>query len=157
MADMTHNLLSEVKAKKDVKIGIAASQYNTEISNTLLESCQDELVDRGVAIKNIDVLRVPGAFELPLACKKMADSKKYDAIIALGAVIRGETPHFDFIAFEAAHGIMKISLKYTIPVIFGVLTTDNLKQAKARIRNGNKGDKGVEAAITALEMLHLKI
>lgn len=143
--------------KKGVKIAIAVSDYNHDITQTLFESCQDELVDRGVELKNIRAVRVPGAFELPPACKRLAETKKYDAIIAIGAVIRGETPHFDTIAFAAGHGIMTVSLEFGIPVIFGILTTDNRKQAEARIRGGKRGDKGVEAALSALKMLQLKI
>ena len=152
---MKTNLHSNVKAPKSTKIAIAVSEYNPEITHPLLQSCQEELVLRGVLAKGISVVNVPGAFELPYACDKLAGSKKSDAVIALGAVIRGETPHFDYIAFAAAHGIMEVSLKHELPVVFGILTTENLKQAKARIQGGNRGDKGVESAITALKMIHL--
>jgi len=155
MSIIKNNLGSKVQAKKGAKIAIAVSRYNREITSTLLESCKEELIKRGVLNKNIDVAEVPGAFELVYACKKLVNLKKYDAVIALGAVIRGETPHFDYIAFATAHGIMEINLENKVPVIFGVLTTNNLKQAKARIKGGNRGDKGVEAAITALEMINL--
>lgn len=154
---MSVHLDSDVKAPEGVKIGIAVSQYNKEITEKLLASCREELVERGVLLKNIQTFDVPGAFELPLACQKMADTKNFDAIIALGLVIQGETPHFDFIAFEASHGIMEVSLKYNLPVVFGVLTTHNISQAKARIRGGKKGDKGKEAALTAFKMLQLNI
>ena len=155
MSDIKKHLRSDVKAPKGAKIGIAVSKYNPEITSKLLESCQDELVVRGISLKNIYVVKVPGAFELPYACQELAESKKYDALIALGAVIRGETPHFDFIANATTHGIMDTSLKYKMPVAFGVLTTNNLKQAKDRVQGGKKGDKGKEAALTALKMINL--
>ena len=155
MSIIKHHLNSDVKAKKAAKIAIAVSEYNSEITSNLLESCNDELVVRGVLLKNIHIVKVPGAFELPYACQQLADSKKYDAVIALGAIIRGETPHFDVIAFATARGIMEISLKDKIPVVFGILTTENIKQAKARIKGGKTGDKGVETAITALKMINL--
>ena len=138
-----------------MKIAIAVSRYNPEITLALLESCKHELVGRGVPAQNIDVIKVPGAFELIYSCRKLARLNKYDAIIALGAVIRGETPHFDFIAFAVTQGIMEINLENKAPVIFGLLTTANLKQAKARIKGGKRGDKGVEAALAALEMINL--
>lgn len=147
------NLKSSVTAKKSTKIAIIVSKYNSDITSALLESCTDELIKRGVLIKNIKVVEVPGAFELPFMCNKLADGKKYDAIIALGAIIKGETPHFDFIASAVSHGIMDIGLQTKIPVIFGILTTNNLKQAKDRIKGGKRGDKGVEAALTALQMI----
>lgn len=144
---------ADLEAPKECKIGIVVSQYNPEITETLLESCRDELVERGVLLKNIQVIETRGAFELPYACQQLAKSKNADAIIALGAIIKGETPHFDFIAFGVAHGIMEVSLKFDLPVIFGVLTPNNMRQAKARIRGGSKGDKGIEAALTALQAL----
>lgn len=154
---MNVHLNSDLKAPEGVKIGIAVSQYNRDITDILLVSCREELVERGVLLKNIQTAEVPGAFELPLACQKMADTKNFDAVIALGLVIQGETPHFDFIAFEASHGIMEVSLKYNLPVVFGVLTTHNIGQAKARIRGGKRCDKGKEAAMTAIKMLQLNI
>lgn len=157
MSIISQNLRSEVKAKKGAKIAIAVSRYNEKITSALLNSCKEELVERGVLLKNIGTIFVPGAFELPFACRKLADSNKYHAIIALGALIRGETPHFDFIAFATSKGIMEINLESKIPVIFGILTTENIKQAKARIKGGKIGDKGTEAALSAIEMVNLKI
>jgi len=157
MSIINQNLGSTVKAKKGAKIAIAVSRYNREITSALLESCKKELIKRGVLRNNIDVTEVPGAFELVYACKKFVDLNKYDAVIALGAVIRGETPHFDFIALSVSHGIMELNLENKIPVIFGVLTTENLKQARDRIKGGKRGDKAAEAAITAIEMINLKI
>ena len=155
MSNIQKNLRRDVKVKKDAKIGIAISLYNKDITDTLYESCVSELVKRGIRIKDIKTMEVPGAFELPYACKKLADTKKFDAIIALGAIIKGETPHFDFIAFACAQGIMEIGLRSKLPVVFGVLTTNNLKQAKDRVKGGKKGDKGVESALTALQMINL--
>lgn len=156
MSDIKKHLESDVQAPAGAKIGIVVSEYNPEITLPLLESCQNELVERGVEKNDIDVIKVPGAFELPHGCKKLADVKKYDAIIALGSLIKGETPHFDFIAFATANGIMDLNTKLDIPFVFGVLTTNNMEQAEARIKNGKRGDKGVEAALTALKMIHLK-
>ena len=155
MSDMKTNLHSDVKAPKGTKIAIAVSEYNPEVTHALLQSCQEELVLRGVLAKDIYVVNVPGSFELPYVCNQLAESSKFHAVIALGAVIRGETPHFDYIAFAAAHGIMEVGLKHELPVVFGILTTENLKQAKARIQGGNRGDKGIESALTALKMIHL--
>jgi len=156
MSDIKKHLRSDVRASKNAKIAIAVSEYNSEITQTLLESCRTELVDRGVFSKDIKIVTVPGAFELPSACQRLAASKKYDAVIALGAIVRGETLHFDLIAFAAADGIMKISLDYNIPVIFGVLATDTVAQARDRVKGGKRGDKGVEAALTALKVLALQ-
>lgn len=152
---MQNHLKSSIMVKKGAKIAIAVSRYNPDITSALLQSCVDELVSRGVASKCIKVIEVPGAFELPLACAKLAEEKKYGAVIALGSIIRGETPHFDFIAMSAAKGIIDVSLKYNIPVIFGVLTTNNLKQAKDRVKGGKRGDKGAEAALAAIKMTNL--
>lgn len=135
------------------KIAIVQSQYNIEITGPLLESCIEELERGGLKEENISVYFVPGAFELPLGCQRIAQKKEVDAVIALGLVIKGETPHFDFVAGEAAHGIMEVGLKYNLPVILGLLTTNTLKQAKDRIVGGKRGDKGVEAAQTALQMV----
>lgn len=153
MSRLNQHLTEPVKVKKGAKIGIAVSRYNFDISGALLESCVDELVANGILKKNIEVTYVPGAFELPLACTRLAERQSFDAIIALGTIIKGETPHFDFIAFAATQGIMNTSLSYKLPVVFGVLTTTSLKQAQARIQGGKRGDKGVEAARSALHMI----
>lgn len=156
MSNMRKHLKSDIKAPKNTRVALAVSDYNTDITGALLESCRQELLLRDVSATHIHIAHVPGAFELPFACKCLAESKKYDVIIALGAIIRGETSHFDVIAFASANGIMEVNIKYDIPVVFGVLTTENLKQAKERIRGGKRGDKGIEAALTALKMLYLK-
>ncbi|MCK5605135.1 6,7-dimethyl-8-ribityllumazine synthase [Candidatus Pacearchaeota archaeon] len=156
MSDIKKHLQSDIQAPAGAKIGIVVSEYNPEITLTLLETCQNELVKRGSEKNDIDIIKVPGAFELPHGCKTLADTKKYDAIIALGCLIKGETPHFDFIAFAVSKGIMDLNLTLDIPVVFGLLTTNNIQQAEARIKDGKRGDKGVEAALTALKMIHLK-
>ncbi len=137
-----------------LKFGIVISRFNSFISERLLEGALDALLRHGVQDEAIEVLRVPGAFEIPLATKKMALSRRYDAIICLGAVIRGSTPHFDYVASEVSKGIASVSLEAELPVAFGVLTTDNLEQAIERA--GSKaGNKGAEAAVGAIEMINL--
>ncbi len=136
------------------KFCIVISRFNEFIGSKLLSGAIDELVRHGVDEKTIDVIWTPGAFEIPLIAKKAAQSKKYDAIITLGAVIKGSTGHYDFVAAEVSKGIAHVSLETGIPVIFGVLTTDNLEQAIERA--GTKaGNKGSEAAKTAIEMANL--
>jgi 6,7-dimethyl-8-ribityllumazine synthase len=137
-----------------LKFGILVSRFNSFISERLLDGAVDALVRHGAADKDIEVVRVPGAFEIPLAAQKMAESGKYEAIICLGAVIRGATPHFDFVAAEVSKGVAHVSLGSGIPVIFGVLTTDSIEQAIERA--GTKsGNKGFDAAMTAIETVNL--
>ncbi len=137
-----------------LNFGIAISRFNSFISERLLEGALDALVRHGAAPEAIEVLRVPGAFEIPLAAKKMVASGRYDAVICLGAVIRGSTPHFDYVAAEVSKGIATVSLDAEVPVSFGVLTTDNLEQAIERA--GSKaGNKGADAALSAVEMVNL--
>jgi 6,7-dimethyl-8-ribityllumazine synthase len=127
-------------------VGVVIARFNGEITDRLLESALNALGDQGVAREAVTVMPVPGAFELPLAAMAMAKTRRYSCIVALGAVIRGETPHFDYVAGEAASGLQLAALETGVPVAFGVLTTDTVAQAEARI------DKGAEAALTALEM-----
>ncbi len=137
---------------KDKKIAIVVSRFNSFLTERLLEGAIDGLTRHGIGEKNITVVRIPGAFEIPLVCKKIALNKKPDAVIALGAVIRGETPHFDFVASEVSKGLANISLDTGVPAIFGVLTTDTIEQAEVRV--GAKGsNKGFEAAMTAIELI----
>jgi len=139
---------------KGQKFGIIVSRFNSFISERLLEGAVDALVRHGADETDIHVARVPGAFEIPLAAKKMATSGKYDAIIALGAVIRGSTPHFDYVSSEVTKGVAAVSLDSGVPVAFGVLTTDSIEQAVERA--GTKaGNKGFEAAVTAIETVNL--
>ena len=136
-----------------LRFGVAISEYNGDITEKLLAGAQKELLRAGVLRKNIAVLRVPGSFELPLACERLAESGRYDALLALGCVIKGETDHYYFIAGETARGIMEVMLKRDIPIGFGVLTVDTLAQAQARSSGGN--NKGAEAARAALQMIEL--
>lgn len=139
---------------KDIKIGIVVGRFNEFIVSKLLGGALDGLKRHGVDEDNIEVSWVPGSFEIPLVAKKMAQSKKYDAIICLGAVIKGSTPHFDYVCAEASKGISSVSLSEELPVIFGVLTTDTIEQAIERA--GTKaGNKGYDAAVTAIEMANL--
>ena len=139
---------------RSARFGIALGRFNSFIGERLLEGALDALVRHGADVANIEVVRVPGAFEMPLALKTKAASKKYDALIALGAVIRGETPHFEYVAGECAKGVSQVSMQFDLPVAFGVLTVDTIEQAIERA--GTKaGNKGVDAALTAIEMVNL--
>lgn len=138
----------------NLKFGIVVSRFNEFITQKLLEGAKDCLDRHNVSEDNIDVAWVPGAFEIPLIASKMAKSKKYDAIICLGAVVRGATSHYDHVCAEVSKGIASVSLGQDIPVIFGILTTDNLEQAVERA--GTKvGNKGFDAAMSAIEMANL--
>ena len=138
----------------DYRFGIVAGRFNEFITESLLKGAEDILVRHGIPKQNIDCVWVPGAFEIPTAAKVMLETGKYDAIVTLGAVIRGATPHFDIVAGECAGGVSRLALDYGIPVIFGVLTVDTIEQAIERA--GTKaGNKGAEAALTALEMINL--
>lgn len=134
--------------------GIVVSEWNKEITDNLLQGAVETLLEHGVDEKDIYVRYVPGSFELPFGASTLLEKKKFDAVICLGCVIQGETRHFEFISQAVAHGIMKVSLSEGIPVIFGVLTTDTLQQAKDR-SGGALGNKGTEAAVTALKMAAL--
>jgi len=133
------------------RYAIVAARFNHFITDKLIAGARDVFVRHGIDSGNIDCVWVPGAFEIPMIAGKLATSNKYDAVITLGAVIRGSTPHFDFVAGECARGIADLNMKYNVPVIFGVLTTDSIEQAIERA--GTKaGNKGGDAAMTALEM-----
>ncbi|GIN87308.1 6,7-dimethyl-8-ribityllumazine synthase [Heyndrickxia sporothermodurans] len=137
-----------------LKIGIVVGRFNEFITSKLLDGALDGLKRHGVDEDNIDVAWVPGAFEIPLIAQKMAKNDKYDAVITLGTVIRGSTPHFDYVCNEAAKGVAAISLNTGTPVIFGILTTDSIEQAIERA--GTKaGNKGWDAAVSAIEMVNL--
>lgn len=136
------------------RIGIVAGRFNEFITSKLLGGALDAFRRHGGDEANVDVAWVPGAFEIPLVAQKMAESKKYDAVICLGAVIRGATPHFDMVANEATKGVAQVGLRTGIPVIFGILTTDSIEQAVERA--GTKaGNKGFEAVAGAIEMINL--
>lgn len=139
---------------KEVKIGIVAARFNEFITSKLLSGAQDALVRHDVKDDNIYVAWVPGAFEIPLIADKMAKSGKYDAVICLGAVIRGNTSHYDYVCSEVSKGIAHVSLESGIPVMFGVVTTENIEQAIERA--GTKaGNKGFDVAVGAIEMINL--
>lgn len=139
---------------KDVRIGIVAARFNEFITSKLLGGAVDALKRHEVEEDQIDVAWVPGAFEIPLIAQKMAQSKKYDAVICLGAVIRGATTHYDYVCAEVSKGIAQVSLQTGVPVMFGVLTTDNIEQAIERA--GSKaGNKGFDCATGAIEMINL--
>lgn len=148
------NTIEGLLTVNNEKFCIILSRFNDFIGGKLLEGAVDELQRHGVGNDNIDVVRVPGAFEIPLAAKKCAKLGKYSAIIALGAVIKGSTSHYDYVCAEVSKGIASVSLETEVPVIFGVLTTDNLEQAIERA--GTKsGNKGADAAKAAIEMTSL--
>ncbi len=139
---------------KGLKLAIVVSRFNDFITNKLLDGAVDALLKHGVSEQNIDVIKVPGSFEIPIAAKKIAEKKSPDAIICLGAIIRGATPHFGYIASEVAKGIATVSLEAGIPVAFGVITADTIEQAVERA--GTKSsNKGWEAAMVAIEMAQL--
>jgi 6,7-dimethyl-8-ribityllumazine synthase len=142
----------------NAKLAIVAGRWHATVVDGLLEGAITCLKENGVADNNLTIFRAPGAVEIPLAVKKLAATKKYDAIIALGAVIRGGTPHFEYVAGCCVDGLAQIGLEYEIPVAFGVLTVDNMEQALERIGanpNSEIGNKGEEAALSALEMINL--
>ena len=136
------------------KVGIVVSRFNDFITGRLVDGAVDCLVRHGVKDSDIEVVKVPGAFEIPMAAKRMIGKKKYHVVLCLGAVIRGATPHFEYIAGEAAKGIGALALEASIPVLFGVLTTDNLEQAIERA-GAKSGNKGWETALAAIEMINL--
>ncbi len=139
---------------KGFKFAIIVSRFNDFITERLLDGAVDAIARNGGDKESIDVFRVPGSFEIPLVAKRVAKAKKYDAIICLGAVIRGETPHFDYVAGEVTKGIALLNLEFTIPIAYGIITADNTEQAIERA--GNKmGNKGFQAAQTAVELLNL--
>ncbi len=139
---------------RDLRFALIASRFNEFIVEPLVRGALDALKRHGVTDKQIDLVRVPGAFEIPLIASKLIASRRYDALIALGAVIRGETPHFDYVAGECTSGIARIALETGIPIAFGVLTTNTVEQAMDRA-GGKAGNKGADAALTALEMANL--
>ncbi len=139
---------------KGFKFGIVVSRFNDFITGRLLDGAVDALLRHGAEENDIEVVKVPGAFEIPMAAKKMSAAKKYDAILCLGAVIRGATPHFNYVSAEASKGVGAVALEASMPVLFGVLTTDNLEQAIERA-GSKSGNKGWETAMAAIEMANL--
>ena len=148
------NVLEGKLVAEGMKIGIVCARFNEFITSKLLGGAMDALVRHGVADSDVDVAWVPGAFEIPLAAHKMAATGKYDAILCLGAVIKGSTSHYDYVCAEVSKGIATVSLSSGLPVLFGVLTTDNIEQAIERA--GTKaGNKGYDVAVSAIEMVNL--
>ncbi len=139
---------------RDLRIAIVAARFNELVVAPLLRGARDALRRPGATQKQIEIVRVPGAFDIPIAARKLAMSRRYEALIALGAVVRGETPHFDYVAGECASGLARIALESGVPIAFGVLTTDTMEQAVDRA-GGKAGNKGADAALTALEMANL--
>ncbi|MEP4547923.1 MAG: 6,7-dimethyl-8-ribityllumazine synthase [Saccharospirillum sp.] len=138
----------------DAQYAIVVGRWNSFVVESLLDGALDALKRHGIKDEQLTVIRAPGAYELPIVCQKLAETERYNAIIALGAVIRGGTPHFDFVAGEAAGGLNSVALTASMPVVFGVLTVDSIEQAIERA--GTKaGNKGAEAALVALEMVNL--
>ena len=135
-------------------VAIVAARFNDLIVASLLKGARERWIERGGASEELLVVRVPGAFELPVVARRLAGSGRYDAIVALGCVIRGDTPHFEYVAGECARGLQLVSLETGVPVIFGVLTVDDREQARDRL-GGHEGHKGEEAASTAIEMVSL--
>ena len=149
------NSVIEGKLKAEgFRFAIIVSRFNDFICSRLVEGAMDALMRHGAAEKNVVLVKVPGAFEMPLVAKKLAESSKYDVVICLGAVIRGATPHFDYVAAEVSKGIATVALDSNIPITFGVLTTDTLEQAIERA-GSKSGNKGYEAAMASIEMANL--
>ena len=136
------------------RYAVLASRFNNSITSKLADGAMDALIRHGAASEDVDLVWVPGAWELPFAARRLAQTERYNAIVVVGAVIRGDTPHFDFVAGEASRGLADASSEYEIPIGFGLLTTDNMEQAEARA-GGEFGNKGWDAAIAALEMSDL--
>ena len=139
---------------RDLRFVLVAARFNEFVVEPLVRGALDALKRHGVQEKQIEIVRIPGAFEMPLVVRKLAQSQRYDAIITLGAVIRGQTPHFDYVAGECAGGIARIMLETGVPVAFGVLTTDTVEQAVDRA-GGKAGNKGADCALVAIEMANL--
>jgi 6,7-dimethyl-8-ribityllumazine synthase len=139
---------------RDLRFGIVAARFNDFVVEPLLRGALDALKRHGAAEKQIEIVRVPGAFDIPIVARRLAMSHRYEAIIALGAVVRGQTPHFDYVAGECASGLARIALETGVPIAFGVLTTDTMEQAVDRA-GGKAGNKGADAAMAAIEMANL--
>ncbi|HEY8087836.1 MAG TPA: 6,7-dimethyl-8-ribityllumazine synthase [Polyangiaceae bacterium] len=150
----TRTIEGHLVVPKGAKFAVVASRFNHFIVDRLVEGAVDALVRHGADAKNVTVVRVPGAFELPIVVRRLAQSQKVDAVIALGAVIRGSTPHFDYVAGEAAKGIGSAAASSDVPVAFGVLTTETIEQAVERAGT-KQGNKGWDAAVSAIEMVSL--
>jgi 6,7-dimethyl-8-ribityllumazine synthase len=139
---------------RDLRFGFIAARFNDFVVEPLIRGAVDALKRHGATEKQIEIVRVPGAFDIPIVARKLALSRRYDALLALGAVVRGQTPHFDYVAGECASGLARIALESGIPIAFGVLTTDTMEQAVDRA-GGKAGNKGADAALAAIEMANV--
>ena len=139
---------------RDLRFAFVAARFNDFVVEPLIRGALDALKRHGASEKQIEIVRVPGAFDIPIVARKLALSRRYDALLALGAVVRGQTPHFDYVAGECASGLARIALESGVPVAFGVLTTDTMEQAVDRA-GGKAGNKGADAALAAIEMANL--
>jgi len=151
-------MIQRIKGLEDwsnIKIGISAARWNSMITDEMLDGALTTLKGKGVQEENIMVVRCPGSYELPLSCKQLLDHLDVDGVIAIGAVIRGDTPHFDYVCDAVNRGVMELNLLYSKPIAFGVLTTDNVEQAMERAGTGN-GNKGSEAAMAVCDMIALE-
>jgi 6,7-dimethyl-8-ribityllumazine synthase len=154
MSEHTHQSFDAELSAAGFRFAIVVSRFNSFVTDPLLSGALDALKQRGVGIDDVDVVRVPGAWELPIAARAIAALKKHDAIVCLGAVIKGDTPHFDYVAGEAARGMADASAESGVPIAFGLLTTNTVEQATERA-GGKSGNKGFDAAMTAIEMANL--
>lgn len=139
---------------RDLRFAFVAARFNDFVVEALIRGALDTLKRHGAAEKQVEIVRVPGAFDIPIVARKLALSRRFDALIALGAVVRGQTPHFDYVAGECASGLSRIALESGVPVAFGVLTTETMEQAVDRA-GGKSGNKGADAALAAIEMANL--
>lgn len=139
---------------RDLRFAVVAARFNDMVVDALVRGAVDVLKRHGATEKQIEIVRVPGAFDIPIVARKLALSRRYEALIALGAVVRGQTPHFDYVAGECASGLARIALESGVPIAFGVLTTDTMEQALDRA-GGKAGNKGADAALAAIEMANL--
>jgi 6,7-dimethyl-8-ribityllumazine synthase len=154
MSEITNQSFDAELSAAGFRFAIVVSRFNSFVTDPLLAGALDALKQRGAGNEDIDVVHVPGAWELPIAARTIASRKKHDAIVCLGAVIKGDTPHFDYVAGEAARGIADVSAATGVPIAFGLLTTNTVEQATERA-GGKHGNKGFDAALTAIEMAHL--
>jgi 6,7-dimethyl-8-ribityllumazine synthase len=154
MANEQPKIIEGELLARDLRFAFVAARFNDFVVEPLIRGAMDALKRHGATEKQIEIVRVPGAFDIPLVVRKLALSRRYDALVTLGAVVRGQTPHFDYVAGECASGIARIALESGVPIAFGVLTTDTMEQAVDRA-GGKAGNKGADAALAAIEMANL--
>jgi 6,7-dimethyl-8-ribityllumazine synthase len=154
MPSETPKIIEGELVARDLRFGFVAARFNDFVVEPLIRGAVDTLKRHGATEKQIEIVRVPGAFDIPIVARKMALSRRYDALVALGAVVRGQTPHFDYVAGECSSGLSRIALESGVPIAFGVLTTDTMEQAVDRA-GGKAGNKGADCAVVAIEMANL--